>query len=317
MPSPESSPAGGYALPPTEASNPASRGIDRKSSLEILRLIHEEDGKAWRAVEGALEPLAVVVDAVVEALRAGGRLIYAGAGTSGRLGVLDAAECLPTFGAGPDRVGALIAGGETALRWPVEGAEDDAAAGAAAVAATGAGPRDVVCGIAASGTTPYVWGALEEAAARRAVTALVTCNPGWGTHPRAAVVRHAIVLPVGPEIVAGSTRMKAGTATKLVLNSLSTAAMIRWGKVYDNLMVDVAPLNRKLERRAEGLVRDLAGVDAGRAAELLRLAGGGVKTAIVMGRLGLDREAAEQRLAAEDGILRRALEGGAGAPGQR
>ena len=296
-------------LPPTEAPNPASQGIDAKSALEIVRQIHAEDLRAFEAVGSALGSIAELAEDVHEAFRRGGRLIYFGAGTSGRLGVLDASECLPTFGVGPDRVLGFIAGGERALRSPVEGAEDSADGGAEAVRAAQVGGSDVVCGIAASGTTPYVWGALREARSRGALAALVTCNPGWAKLEGASCVSRAVVLDVGPEILAGSTRMKAGTATKLVLNMLTTTAMIRWGKVHDNLMVDLTPVNRKLKRRAVGLVTRIAGVDPARAVELLRATGGDVKAAIVMGGRGVSLESARSLLASSEGRLRQALGG--------
>jgi N-acetylmuramic acid 6-phosphate etherase len=295
---------------PTEGSNPASKGIDGKIALEIVSIIHDEDRKAWEAAGSALEATAAVVDEVVRAFRDGGRLLYVGAGTSGRLGVLDAAECLPTFGVGPDRVRGIIAGGEPALREPVEGAEDSTEAGAADLRRAGVRAADVVCGIAASGTTPYVWGALEEATSRDATTALITCNPEWRRHPRAELVDLVILIPVGPEVIAGSSRMKAGTATKLVLNSISTAAMIRWGKVYDNLMVDLTPLNEKLRGRARGLVSTLANVSLERAAELLAAADGEVKTAIVIERRQVAAGEARSILGRAAGRLREALEVG-------
>ena len=298
--------------PPTEAANPASQGIDAKRTEEILEVIHSEDRKAWEAVGRALPAIARVVDAIVTAFRSGGRLIYLGAGTSGRLGVLDASECLPTFGAGPERVSGIIAGGDAALRLPIEGAEDSPGAGAEALRRSGVRACDVVCGIAASGRTPFVWGALEEASLRDATTVLITCNSEWSAHPRAGLVDLAIEIPVGPEVIAGSTRMKAGTATKLVLNSLSTAAMIRWGKVYDNLMVDLTPTNEKLRGRAVGLVARLASVPTVRAAQLLGTAGGEVKTAIVSEKLGVDPAQARAILARHGGQLRAALEAGAG-----
>lgn len=297
----------GGAVPPTEEPNPASRGIDVKSARKIVEIIHREDLRAVEAVGGALDAIALVVDQVVGAFQAGGRLIYVGAGTSGRLGVLDASECPPTFGVAPDLVCAAIAGGDEALRRAVEGAEDSVKEGQAAVSAFGVRSRDVVCGIAASGTTPFVWGALEEAATRDATTVLLTSNPLWAEGRRADLVDHVIVVPVGPEIVAGSTRLKAGTATKLVLNAISTASMIRWGKVYDNLMVDVVPTNRKLLRRAVGLVATLAGVDPAEASRLLSVSGGDVKTAVVASRSGLDPSAARDLLGKHGGVLRHAL----------
>jgi len=293
-------------MPPTELPNPLSRGIDVKTSAEIVDIIHRDDLRAWEAVGEALEPIAEVVEHVVDALRSGGRLLYVGAGTSGRLGVLDAAECPPTFGV-EGRVRGIIAGGDAALRASVEGAEDAAEEGAAEIRKAGARERDVVCGIAASGTTPFVWGALGEAGLRNATTVLITSNPQWETDGRGAMIDLAVVIPVGPEIIAGSSRMKAGTATKLVLNTISTAAMIRWGKVYDNLMVDLTPSNRKLERRAVGLISKIAEVDTARAKDLLQQAAGDVKTAIVIGKKHVGAVEAKDLLEKHGGVLREAL----------
>jgi N-acetylmuramic acid 6-phosphate etherase len=297
-------------VPPTELSNPLSQGIDAKSAAEIVEIIQRDNLRAWEAVGGALGQVAAVVEQVVAAFRAGGSLIYVGAGTSGRLGVLDAAECVPTFGVESHRVRGIIAGGDAALRRSIEGAEDAGGEGAAEMRKAGVRAQDVVCGIAASGTTPYVWGALEEAAVRDATTVLVTSNPRWadGMRPdQRDMIDFAIVIPVGPEIIAGSSRLKAGTATKLVLNMISTASMIRWGKVYDNLMVDLTPVNAKLRRRALGLVARIGGVDPGRAEDLLRVTGGNVKAAIVIGRSGVGAEEAQEILDRHGGVLRRAL----------
>jgi len=300
----------GDQVPATEMPNPISRGIDVKTAREIAGIIHDEDFQAWQAVGAALDAIGRVVDEVVDCFRAGGRLIYVGAGTSGRLGVLDASECTPTFGVEPDRVIGIIAGGDAALRHAVEGAEDSAEDGARAMQKLGVKSQDVVCGIAASGTTPFVWGALEEAGLRDATTVLITCNPGWSQLPDAKMVDFGILIPVGPEVIAGSTRMKAGTATKLVLNTISTASMIRWGKVYDNLMVDLLPTNEKLRRRAIGIVSAVAGVDVTAASELLHASGGDIKAAVVIGRSGVDPARAKEILGRHGGILRRALEEG-------
>ncbi|MBN1441895.1 MAG: N-acetylmuramic acid 6-phosphate etherase [Planctomycetes bacterium] len=295
------------SFPPTEERNPASSGIDALDARAILDIIHREDLRAWEACGSALEALAALVDDVVEAFRASGRLIYVGAGTSGRLGVLDASECPPTFGVSRRLVHGIIAGGDRALRESVEEAEDSLEQGALAVREAEVDGRDVVCAIAASGTTPFVWGAIEEAARRRAATALVHCHPRLAEVRATAAVKHLILLPVGPEVVAGSTRMKSGTATKMVLNQITTAAMIRWGKVYDNLMVDVKPTNAKLRRRAARMVSRLASVEAAAAEDLLRRAGGDVKTAVVMGRAGVSPERAREVLARRQGLLRAAL----------
>jgi N-acetylmuramic acid 6-phosphate etherase len=293
---------------PTESVNPVSRGIDVKSAAEIVAIIHGEDLRAWEAIGVALQVIADVVEEVVRAFQAGGRLIYVGAGSSGRLGVLDAAECPPTFGVDPERVRGIIAGGDSALRNPVEGAEDFPADGAAEIRRAGVRSKDVVCAIAASGTTPYVWGALQEASVRDATTVLITCNPKWSEHASSNMVDFPILIPVGPEIIAGSSRMKAGTATKMVLNIVSTAAMIRWGKVYDNLMVDLTPVNQKLRQRAVGLVSAIADVDVDHASELLRASGGNVKAAVVIGRSGVDPLRAKEILERHAGVLRYALE---------
>jgi N-acetylmuramic acid 6-phosphate etherase len=295
-------------LPPTEAANPASLGIDKKSAREIVEIIHQEDHRAWEAVGASLDGVAALVERVVGAFRRGGRLIYVGAGTSGRLGALDAAECPPTFGVPPDLVVGVIAGGDDALRISIEGAEDSPEDGARAVQKLGARDRDVVCGIATSGRTPFVLGALEEAARRDATTALVACNPLSGAGGEVSPADLVIDLPVGPEVIAGSTRMKGGTATKMVLNMITTAAMVRWGKVYDNLMVDLRPVNRKLRRRAIGLVERVGAVHRDQAAELLRLSGDNVKAAIVMARRGVGNAEALKLLEERDGLLRAVID---------
>jgi N-acetylmuramic acid 6-phosphate etherase len=299
---------------PTEEPNPASRGIDRKSAREIVEIIHREDLRAWEAVGSALDGVARLADVLVESFRRGGRLIYVGAGTSGRLGVLDASECPPTFGVDPRRVVGIIAGGEEAIRRAVEGAEDSPEQGAAAVREAGAHDHDVVCGIAASGTPPFVIGALEEAARRDATTALISCNPIPPSEAVVELVDVLIELPVGPEVIAGSTRMKGGTATKMVLNMLTTAAMIRWGKVYDNLMVDVRPANQKLVRRAIGLIQRLGETDERRATEILSISRGDVKAAIVMAKLGVGEEEARRLLTGSEGHLRPIIDGPADRP---
>jgi N-acetylmuramic acid 6-phosphate etherase len=304
-------------LPPTERINPLSRGIDAREAAEIVQLIHEEDLRAWQAVGAALRSIASVVDAVAAAFRAGGRLIYLGAGNSGRLGVLDAAGCPPTFGVEPGLVHGIMAGGDMALRLPVEDAEDAAGEGALAVAEAGVRAQDVVCGIAASGTTPFVWGGLNQAFERDATTVLVTCNPGVRGTPGAKQIDFLVLLDVGPEVIAGSTRMKSGTATKMVLSMISTAAMVRWGKVCDNLMVDVVPRSKKQERRALSMVAKLGGVEEGRALELLEQAAGRVKAAVVMARGGMSAAEAADLLERHGGLLRNTLEAaGAQLPAQ-
>ena len=232
----------------TEAVNPRSVGIDEKSAVEICRIMHEADLEAWNALEAAIDDIAKVVDFVADAFRRGRRLVYLGAGSSGRLGVIDASECPPTFGVDADLVQAYIAGGDEALRRSIEGAEDSAADGSRQIESLALTEGDVVCGIAASGTTPYVRGALVTARRRGCVTVLLTSNPQWSQHGDPSDVDVAIVLGVGPEILAGSSRLKAGTAAKMALNMITTGAMIRWGKVYDNLMVDLTAVNEKAAR---------------------------------------------------------------------
>lgn len=287
-------------VPATEAVNPMTEGLDKMAIPEALAVMHVEDGRAVAAIEAALPQIADAVDAVARALRAGGRLLYVGAGTSGRLGVLDASECPPTFLVAPDRVQGIIAGGAPALTTAVEGAEDDERAGAAEIRVREVGKDDVVIGISASGGAPFVRGALAEARGRGATTGLVSCNP----LPADMQVNLPIVVEVGPEVLAGSTRLKAGTATKLVLNMLSTLAMVQLGKTYGNLMVDVHASNAKLRRRANRLVQRLAGLGEAEADTLLREAGMRVKTAVAMHRLGISREEAEARLAQVGGRLR-------------
>lgn len=288
----------------TEAVNPASRGLDTLPVLEAARVMHAQDYDAVRALAPALPAIAALVERVAACLRAGGRLFYVGAGTSGRLGVLDASECPPTFSVPPEWVQGVIAGGDRALREAVEGAEDDADAGAGDLAARGCGPLDVVVGVSANGGAPYVRGALAYARAQGAFTALLTCNPP----PAATPFDLAVVLNVGPEVLSGSTRLKAGTATKLALNMVSTLAMVRLGKVHDNLMVDLRVSNHKLQARACRLVQRLTGLEPDAAAALLARADGRVKRAVVMHALGVEADEAARRLAESDGFLRPWLE---------
>lgn len=293
-----------YARLPTERSDPASRHLDRLDALAIARLMNRADRAAVRAVGRTARPLARAVDLVAAALARGGRLVFVGAGTSGRLGVLEAAECPPTFGTPRGLVRAVMAGGRASVFRAAEGAEDDARAGAREIRRH-ARRGDVVVGVAASGVTPFVRAALAEGRRRGAATVLVTCNP---TVPRAAA-RVVVALAVGPEVLAGSTRLKAGTATKLALNTLTTAAFVRLGKVYGNRMVDLQPRSAKLRARALRLVGELGGVTEGVAARLLAAAGGGAKPAIVMARLGVSPREAARRLAGARGFLGRALKG--------
>ncbi len=291
----------------TEQANPASARIDAVSTLEMVKIINEEDQKVALAVEQALPEIARAIDAIVERMEKGGRLFYTGAGTSGRLGVRDASECPPTYNVPPGLVQGFIAGGDGALRKAVEGAEDSRELGASEMMALGFGPGDVLCGIAASGRTPYVLGAVGKAREIGALTVGVSCSPG--SQLSAAVELPIEVLP-GPEGVTGSTRMKAVTATKLVLNMLSTGAMIRLGYVYGNLMVNVQPTNEKLVDRAVRIVMQAVGVGREEAEQLFAGSGRVVRTAIVMGRLKLDRAAAEARLEAAGNRVSLALQAG-------
>ena len=286
----------------TERRNPRSVTIDTASSLEIVDLIGAEDAGVPGAVARAREEIARAIDLVEGALRAGGRLLYVGAGTSGRLGVLDAAECPPTFGTPPEMVVGVIAGGYPALVRSVEGAEDDVNAGLGEMDARKVGPSDVVVGIAASGTTPFVRAALSRAQTLGARTALVTCADPPALLRETCDV--CIVVKVGPEVVTGSTRMKAGTATKLVLNTLTTGAMIRLGKTYGNLMVDLRAWNDKLIDRSRRIVMETTGLPRDQAGAVLEAAGGRVKTAIVMARRGVGSEEADRLLAEHQGRLR-------------
>jgi N-acetylmuramic acid 6-phosphate etherase len=305
-----------YAALPTEAAHPDAARLDEMTALQIVRLMAREERRSVAAVAAAAAEIAAVAEAAARALAGGGRLIYLGAGTSGRLAALDAAECGPTFGAAPGQVVAVVAGGARALRRAVEGAEDDAAEGARRVRALRVGRRDLVVGVAASGVTPFVRAALEAAAAYGAATALITAAPEAA---RAAGARpdRLVGLEVGPEVLAGSTRLKAGTATKLALNAISTAAMVRLGKCYGPRMVDVVAGSAKLRARAIRMVSELTGAPPSEAARLLARAGGRVKTAVVMRRLGLDRRAAEARLAAAAGRLREVVGPDRGAGGAR
>lgn len=294
-------------LSPTEGVNQASVDLDLMSPLEIVALMDRESQRAVESVRAIEKETARAVEAIRDAFLSGGRLIYIGAGTSGRLGVLDASECPPTFSTDPAMVLGFIAGGDAALRRASESAEDDPVAGARVMKEAAVGPKDVVCGITASGRTPYVQGALREARSRGAKTVFVTCNPG---SPFNAEVDIPLAADTGPEILSGSTRLKAGTATKLLLNTLTTAAMILSGKVYSNRMVDLSPGCFKLVDRGRRIVMDLLGVDEARATQLLEGSGGRVKVALLMGSAGIDRAEAESRLERAGGFLRRAVPGG-------
>ncbi len=291
---------------PTEARNPATEHIDELSTLEMLRIINDEDAKVTAAVTAVLPEIAKAIDAIAQRFSQGGRLFYIGAGTSGRLGVLDASECPPTFSVPPTLVQGLIAGSDSALRKSSEQSEDSSEQGAADLAAAGfaqsAGGKDVpdtLVGIAASGRTPYVIGALHHAKSLGALTISLTCVP---KSEMAAIADISIAPITGPEVITGSTRLKAGTATKLVLNMLSTGVMIKTGAVYGNLMVNLQPTNAKLLDRAQRIIMAATGIDQPTAAKLLKVAGS-VKAAIVMQKLSIDPEAAETKLKANKGNL--------------
>ncbi len=290
----------------TEQRNPNSIDIDLKSTSEIVRIFHEEDKKAVAAVEAESEAIAHAINLCVAAFRSGGRLFYVGAGTSGRLGVLDASECPPTFRTPPEMVQGIIAGGDVALRRSVEGEEDKPERGVQAIRERELTPQDILIGIASSGRTPYVIGALKEARAIGATTIFLCCVPP-PAHLKECVT-HFITPIVGPEIITGSTRLKAGTATKLVLNMLTTTAMIKLGKVYNNLMVDVNASNTKLFARSMRIVQAVTGVDAATAEAALTQADGRAKLAIVMLAKGLNRTDANALLEKHSGFLRHILQ---------
>jgi N-acetylmuramic acid 6-phosphate etherase len=286
----------------TEQRNPATSDIDSRSALEIVDIIASEDAKVPGAVVRARSEIARAIELIEQALRTGGRLLYVGAGTSGRLGVLDASECPPTFRTPPEMVVGIIAGGLPALVKPAEGAEDDVNTGIAEMDARRVNANDIVVGIAASGTTPYVRAALGRAQALGARTVIVSCSEPPALLRETCDV--CITVLVGPEVVTGSTRMKAGTATKLVLNMLTTGAMIRLGKVYGNLMVDLQAWSEKLVDRGQRILMETSGVDREGARVAIEAAGGSVKLAIVMVRKGVTRDEAEKMLAEHDGRLR-------------
>ncbi len=290
---------------PTEQRNPNSAGIDRLPTLEMVRLINEEDKKVAYAVERELPSIAKAVDAIYAAIKNGGRLIYCGCGTSGRLGILDAVECPPTYSTDPELVKGVIAGGEPALFKAVEGAEDSFEGGREDMAAIRLCRKDILVGIAASGRTPYVLGAMAYAKELGCVTVAVTCNKNSEMNETADI---GIGVEPGPEVITGSTRMKSGTAQKMVLNMLSTGAMVRLGKVYGNLMVDVKPTNEKLVRRAVNIVATAANVTEDEAATALEQCGFSAKTAIVMLVKGLTADEAAKRLVENGGMVAGALE---------
>ena len=290
----------------SEDINVRSVGLDSLPTLEVLRLINDEDAQVADAVARQMPEIAKVVEGAVAALASGGRLIYVGAGTSGRLGMLDAAECIPTFGLEPGKVLAILAGGPAAMTASIEAAEDDAEAGGRAMLDHGVGRNDLVLGIASSGRTPFVVGALRQAGMLGAATAALVGNPDGPVAASAAVV---IAVHTGAEVLAGSTRLKAGTAQKMVLNMISTAAMVRLGRTYGNLMVDLRPTNEKLRGRACRIVAAAAETDEDTAARALAEADGEVKTAIVALKTRASPARARTLLANAQGVLRKVLEG--------
>ena len=290
----------------TETANPRTTELDSMSIEDLLRTMNGEDARVAPAVAQAIPQLTEVVERLVAARSHGGRLIYAGAGTSGRLGVLDAAECPPTFGTDPGEVVGVVAGGPRALTTAVEGAEDDSGAAARDLTAIGLTADDVVVALAASGRTPYAIGALDYARSVAATTVAVSCNRPAELSDHADI---AIEVETGPEALTGSTRLKAGTAQKMVCNMLSTAVMVREGKVYRNLMVDMHPSNRKLVDRAQRIVAEATGVDTAAAAALLEAADGHAKTAIVMQLAAVGADRARELLARADGFVYRTIAG--------
>ena len=293
------------AEPVTERRQHELADLDLRPTAELVALINAEDASVAPAVAAAGPAIAAAVDAIVERLRGGGRLVYVGAGTSGRLAAVDAAECGPTFGIQPGDVVALVAGGISALATAQEAAEDDAGAGVADIAGARVGPRDAVVALSASGRTPYTLAAAGAAAAAGALTACVVCVPD---SPLGQAVEHEIAVVVGPEIIAGSTRMKAGTAQKLVLNTLSTASMVRLGKTYGNLMVDVVATNSKLHARVRRAVAEATGAPDGAVDAALQASGGEAKVAIVSLLAAVEPEEARARLERAGGVVRAALE---------
>lgn len=289
----------------TESQNEVSRELDNKSALEIARIINREDEKVAKAVRRALPEIGHAIDAIADAIRKGGRLIYVGAGTSGRIAALDASEIPPTYNTNPETVQYVMAGGARALGTASEANEDSRELGEADMSKRRPTNRDVVVGLAASGRTPYTVAAVEFARARGATTVAVTCNPDSAL---ANAVDVPIVVEVGPEVISGSTRMKAGTAQKMVLNMLTTGAMTRLGYVYGNLMVNVSMKNKKLVERAIGILQKATGVDRELAQHALKSSTGSVPVALVMIKTGLNARQAEQRLKAFNGHVRRAIE---------
>lgn len=292
---------------PTEQRNSHSANIDTATTREILECINNEDSLVADAVYNEIDHITIAVDAITERFRSGGRLIYVGAGTSGRLGIVDASECPPTFGTEPSMVQGIIAGGTPAIFKAQEGAEDSFENGAHILHEHSVGEKDIVCGIAASGRTPYVRGAIAEARRLGAFTILVTTNNRENIKALGIEADVLICPNVGAEVITGSTRMKSGTAQKMVLNMLTTASMIRLGKTYGNVMVDVQMTNRKLVERAHGILMDITGIDYHKASEMLELSGYHVKTALVMILADVSKEEAQKRLEQHNGFVRKAI----------
>jgi len=291
--------------PVTEEINPRTKDIDQRSTIEIVRLINKEDSTVAEAVTKVLDRIAAGVDLILSRLKSGGRLIYIGTGTSGRLGVLDASECPPTFGVSPDLVRGVIAGGFDALHRAVEAAEDDPQAAARDLQAISLSQNDAVVGISASGNTPYTLGAIESARTIGSATIAVTCNPN---SKMAAAADVSIAPVVGPEAIAGSSRMKAGTAQKMILNMLSTGTMIKLGLVYSNLLSNLRATNEKLRRRACAILAEEAAISAEEATRYFESAGQDLRIALLMARVGVSRLESEQLLEAHGSSVRRALE---------
>lgn len=289
----------------TEQRNPRTRDLDKKSVTEILKIINEEDKSVAIAVGRELDAIERVVHAFIDAYKRGGRIFYVGAGTSGRIGILDAAELPPTFGINPERVQGIIAGGIKCFSQADESLEDDREAGRSLVEEKRMDERDLVIGLTASGETPFVLGCLEEAKRRGITTVGITCNPNSAI---TKMVDIAVVVIVGPEVIAGSTRLKAGTAQKMVLNMISTAAMVKLGKVYDNVMIDMRANNVKLRRRAEAILKDLTGADLERIHAVLKEANYEVKTALLMLKANISYWQAKKLLEKHQGFVREALQ---------
>jgi N-acetylmuramic acid 6-phosphate etherase len=293
----------------TEQRNQRSSDIDLMSTIEILQLINSEDAMVANAVKDELLYIAQAVDIITEQFKVGGRMFYVGAGTSGRLGIVDASECPPTFGTDPEMVQGIIAGGEKAIFKAQEGAEDSPVHGAQALIENNVNHKDVICGIAASGRTPFVRGALDKAISMGCHTILVTTNSREQLHELGVNAEIVIAPQVGPEVIAGSTRMKSGTAQKMILNMLTTASMIRLGKSYGNIMVDLQLTNAKLRERAKRIIMEIADVEYEKASAVLEAANGHVKTALVMLLADVDAQTATEKLLDADGFIKNALQG--------